>query len=480
MDCCSDIYFWRQCMVLIATCLFSVGTGLKMAFPSVLNPDILSANGTGIHATPDQASWIAGINGISGFVGFCMAPYIMQIYGRKPVNIGLNFLSGLGFLIFALASNVPCLYAARIMQGVPMCASYISNVILGEYSHPKRRGYFTSIKKSMVAIGSLLCHFLGMYWTWKQIAAFATVPYIVAIIFTLTWRESPSFLALKGEYVECEKSHRWIFGDGAKNKRELQELISTQMEVRNRTKNKENLWAEIRKLLKKEFIKPFVIISLLTVIIDACGRYYMLAYIVQILTEVTNDKSIATYFTILSDILTLAGLIISCFVIRCCKRRTLLFTSGVTCVFLMCLTSVIAFLKSRYNIGESVYWWFIPLIIVSNIFVVNVGIIPSSFAIMCEIFPLEHKGAGVCATGIVFTVLFTLVMKFTPLMMEKTGIEGTFGIYALHVAVSLLILYFILNETKDKTLQEIEKEIRGIKQSKFNEYYLNGKPLIKE
>ncbi|XP_045779914.1 facilitated trehalose transporter Tret1-like [Maniola jurtina] len=478
MGCLSDVYFWRQCMVLIANSMLSVGAGFMLSFPSVLNPDILSPNGTGIHATPDQASWIAGINGISGLVGFCVAPYIMQIYGRKPVNIGLNVLSGLGFLIFALASNVPCLYAARIMQGVPMCASFISNVILGEYSHPKRRGYFTSIKKSMVAIGSLMCHFLGMYWTWKQIAAFATVPYIIAIIFTLTWRESPSFLALKGEYDECEKSHRWIFGDGAKSKRELQELISTQMEVRNRTKIRESLGAVIRKLLKQEFVKPFLIVSLLTMIMDAGGCFYMLAYVVQILTEVTDDKSIATYLTIGSDILTLTALIMSCFVIRCCKRRTLLFTSGVTCVFLMCLTSLVTFLKSRYHIGESLYWWFIPSIILSNVFVVNVGIVPSGFAIMCEIFPLEHKGAGVCATGIVFTILFSLVMKLTPLMMEKSGVEGTFGIYALHVAVGLLILYFILNETKDKTLQEIEKEIRGFKQSKFNEYYLNDKPLI--
>ncbi|XP_069362711.1 facilitated trehalose transporter Tret1-like isoform X1 [Maniola hyperantus] len=479
MDCFSDIYFWRQCVVLIASCLFALGAGFMLSFPSVLNPDILSPNGTGIHATPDQASWIAGSNGISGFVGFCMAPYIMQIYGRKSVNLGLNFLSGLGFLIFSLANNVASLYAARILQGAPMCGAHIATLALAEYSHPKRRGYFVSIKKSMVAIGSLMCHFLGMCWTWKQIAAFATIPYILAIIFTLMWRESPSFLALKGKYDECENSHRWLFGDSVKSKRVLEELISTQMEVRNRTKDKENLWAVLRKLLKKEFMKPLLIVCLLIMIIDASGRYYLLAYTVQILTEVTNDKSIASYLTIGSDILTLAALIISCFVIRCCKRRTLLFTSGITCVILMCLTSLIAFLKSRYNIGESVYWWFIPLTILSNIFVVNVGIVPSSFAIMCEIFPLEYKGAGVCASGIVFTVLYSFVMKLTPLMMEKTGVEGTFGVYALHVAAGLFILYFILNETKDKTLQEIEKEIRGIKLSKFNDNYLNDEPLVK-
>ncbi|XP_069356822.1 facilitated trehalose transporter Tret1-like isoform X2 [Maniola hyperantus] len=408
-----------------------------------------------------------------------MVPHIMQIYGRKLVSIGLSFISVLGFLIFSLASNIQSLYAARIMQGISMCSVYISVLILGEYSHPKRRGCFVSIKKSMVATGSLMCHSLGMCWTWKQIAAFATVPYSLAIIFALLWRESPPFLALTGKYDECEKSHRWMFGEDAKSKRQLEELISTQMEVRNRAKNKENLWAVIRTLLKKDFIKPFLIVSLLTMILNASGRFYMLAYVVQILTEITYDKSIAVYLTIGSDVLTLAALIISCFVIRCCKRRTLLFTSGISCVFLMTLTSLITFLKCRYDIGKSVYRWFIPSIILSNVFVANAGMVPATFAITCEIFPLEHRGAGLCATGIVFTILFLLVMKFTPLMMEKTGVEGTFGIYALHVAVGLLILYFILNETKDKTLQEIENEIRGIKQSKIYEHYLNDKPLIK-
>ncbi|XP_045779912.1 sugar transporter ERD6-like 6 isoform X4 [Maniola jurtina] len=407
-----------------------------------------------------------------------MAPYIMKMYGRKAVYIGLNIFTALGFLIFSLANNVPSLYAARIVQGIPTFALFMSTFVVGEYSHPKRRGYFVSIKKSMVSIGSLLCHSLGMCCTWKQIAAFAILPYILSLILTLTWRESPSFLALTEQYDECEKSHRWLFGDNTKNKTELEELISTQMNARKLAKNKRNMRTVIKKLLKKEFIKPFLIVSLLTIVIDASGKYYMIAYVVQILTEVMNDRSVAAYMTIGSDILTLAALIISCFVIRCCKRRTLLFTSGITCVFLMCLTSLITFLKSHYHIGESLYWWFIPSIILSNVFVVNVGIVPSGFAIMSEIFPLEYKGIGVCSTGLVFVIMFSLVMKFTPLMMEKTGIEGTFGIYALHVVVCLFILYFILNETKDKTLQEIEKEIRGIKQAKFNEYYFNDKPLI--
>ncbi|CAH2217116.1 jg6293 [Pararge aegeria aegeria] len=322
MCCFSDVYLRRQCIVHTANCMLSIGTGFMLSFPAVLNPDILSPNGTGIHATPDQASWIAGTNGISGIVGFCFVPYVMQVYGRKFVHIALNLFYVLGFLILALATNIPCLYAARIIQGIPMCAVFITSIMVGEYSHPKRRGYFITIKKTAVATGALMCHSLALCWTWKQIAAFAVVPNSLAILFTLTWPESPSFLALTGKYEECDKSHMWLYGDSLKR------------------------------------------------------------------------------------------------------------------------------------------------------------VVPACFAIMSEIFPLEHKGIGTGATGVVFTILYSIVMKCTPLMIEKTGVEGTFGIYALHVIVGLLILYFILNETKDKTLQQIENEIKGRKQPNFNDYYLNGKPLI--
>lgn len=415
---------------------------------------------------------------MSGVFGFCVVPYIMQIYGRKCVAIGLNVFSAIGFLIFALATNVPCLFVARIVQGFSVCGIFLLAVILGEYSHPKRRGYFLTIKKSFTAIGGLLCHSLALIWNWKQIAAVAVLPYIIAIILTLLCPESPPFLALTGKYVECEKSHTWLFGKNPKSKRELKDLITTQMEYKEQMKRKKNLKSWLRSLMQKDFMKPSIISFFLAIIIETTGKYYMPAYVVQILIAVTKNKSIAAYCSIGSDILTFAALVSSCFVIRCCKRRTLLFTSGATCVILMCLASLTSFLSSRYNIGVSVFMWLTPIVILLNIFIVSMGVLPTCYAIKCEIFPLEHKGTGICAAGVVFTVLYSVVMKCTPIMMEKTGVEGTFGIYAFLTIVVLSILYFILNETKDKSLQEIERDIKGVKQTKFEENYLKEQPLI--
>lgn len=390
-----------------------------------------------------------------------MVPQLMQAVGRKAVHIGLSVLTGLGFLVFALATDVPALYAARIIQGLTICGVYVTPIMISEYSHPKRRGYFITLKKCSVGIGSLMCHTMAFCWTWKQIAVFAILPNVAATIVTCMWPESPAFLALNGRYDDCDRSHTWLHGDSPQHKKELEDLIAIQMERREKAKDK-NLKTVIRNMLKKDFLKPFLIASLLTLIIDACGRYYMLAYVVQILIEITGDKSIAQYCTMGADLLTITALLMSCYVIRLFKRRTLLFVSGVASVFLMLLISLLTVLESHHAIGLYGHW-VTPAIVLLNVFIVNAGIVPVCFAIISEIFPLEHRGTGSFATGVVFSILYALVMKFTPLLMVTTGIEGTFGIFAVFVIIGLFILYFVLNETKDKTLQEIENEIRGIK-----------------
>ncbi|XP_032524997.2 facilitated trehalose transporter Tret1-like [Danaus plexippus] len=473
----SDRYFWRQGLVFFADLSYSINTGFMLSFPSLLNAAILSPNTTDIRATNDQASSIAGSQGLSGVIGFCLLPFLLQSLGRKVVNIGINAIVGVGFLVFVLANNIAALYAARMIQGLSICGVYVTIITLAEYCNAKRRGYFITLKKGSVAIGSLMCHSMGLFWTWRQVAAFAIIPNIIAIFMTFFWPESPPFLAMKGRYSECEKSYKWLHGEGSEVKKDFEAIISAQMERRTQEKNKMSFKTTFLKIFRKDYLLPFVVVNLLTLIIDCCGRYYTLAYIVQIVIDITGDASIATYCTIGSDLLTVVALACSCFIVSTFKRRQNLFTFGAISVILMFLTSIVTYFRTEFNISINV--WLAPIIILTNIFVVNAGVIPTCFAIVSEIFPIEHKGSGLCTTGIVFTLLYAGVMKFTPMLMEHTGVHGTFAIYATLNLVSFVILYFILIETKDRTLQEIEDELKGIKK-RDGIYPYNNDQLLKD
>ncbi|CAK1595533.1 unnamed protein product [Parnassius mnemosyne] len=304
--CSADLFFWRQIFILIPACLHSFSVGFMLAFPAVLNPAILSPNSTDITATSAQASWIASSNGISGVVGFLIFSPIFQCFGRKVVGIGLNVTMVVGWITLSLANSITVLIFGRSIQGLCMGGIFICAITLSEYANPRRRGYFMTLNKITLGMGSLACHSFAIICTWRQIAAFCTIPSALAAIFVLFWPESPAFLAMKGRFDESEKSFTWINGNSVKSKSELKELIKAQVERQELMKKSEKISivkSFIKTLKNEEMQKACFIVALVTLCIDACGRYFLIAYITQILVEITGSKSIAMYCSIVSDLL---------------------------------------------------------------------------------------------------------------------------------------------------------------------------------
>ncbi|XP_072946146.1 facilitated trehalose transporter Tret1-like [Epargyreus clarus] len=467
MSCCVDVHFWRQSVVLMAVGFYAMSTGFVLSFPSVLNPVLLSPTST-IKVTNDQASWITSFYGIGGVFGFLTVPGIMQKYGRKVAQTAMNISLIIGFIMLIIAKDVGTLYAARCIQGIALSGVILAPIILAEYTHPKRRGYFITLKNAALATGCLLCHTLVLICTWQEIAGISIALNVVSILLTFLWPESPAYYAMVGRYDECDKSFIYLNGDTPKARKMLKDLVLAQTERREKEETDRNIQkflVIIKKFVRKDFLKPFFNVTLLTIIIDSGGRYYNLAYIVQIITEITGNNSVAIYCSIGLDFLTVVACCTSSYIIRKLPRRSLLFSFGYTSVALMLSISVIVFLKSYTSTNFNVPW-LTPTIILLNSFIFTLGVIPVYSTVSGELFPLEHRGSGSMASGIIFTLLYAITMKCTPIMMDKTGIAGTYGIYGLCVAICLVILQFILTETKDKTLQEIEDEIKGIERNK--------------
>ncbi|XP_072945966.1 facilitated trehalose transporter Tret1-like [Epargyreus clarus] len=478
----ADRYSRRQILVLSSGCFASFSAGIMLSFPSVLNPSIQSPNST-FHATSSQSSWIAASNGISGILGFFVLSPLFQMYGRKYINLGINVVQLIGWILFIFANSILELLFARLMQGFVVGSYFISAITVTEYCDPKRRGYFMTMKKISIALGSFACHSLALVFDWRQISMFAAGPVVLAGVMTLFWVESPAFLAMKGRFDECEKAFIWAKGNSPERLKELKDLIRAQSErlEKKKTSAKKPFFMTniLKKLMRKDFLKSFFIVALLTLAIDASGRYFLLAYLTQIMVEITGDKSIAMYCSIASDVLLISALSTSCILIRYFKRRTLLFTLGAFTNVLMFLVSFALVLKSHFNIATEVRW-LVPSMILMHSFVSHVGLVPVAFAISAEIFPLEHKGYGSFTGGIVFTTFYALSLKVTPMMIESTGVAGTYAIYGICVTICLGLLYIILPETKDKTLQQIEDEIKNVKRSVENDVLLvNNSEAIK-
>lgn len=405
---------------------------------------------------------LAAAYSMTGGIGFLILPPLMQLYGRRFINATMNLIIFIGWVIIAFSPNVTTLIAGRAIQGLSFGGLYICSILAGEYSHPKRRGFFIIFKITATSIGELICHGFGFTLSWRQMAWLASIPPALAAAGTIPWPESPSWLAYKGRFDECVESFEWIRGKDLESKREVKELIAVQQELRNMKRLKKSglLIRNLQAMKSKEFLKPFTVVLMLIILTQVCGRHYLLAYVVQIMISLTGDKSKAYYYTIGLDVMKILAILTSSHIVRIFKRRSLLLqTSNLACILL----SLVCIFHLLVHEEILTVTWLTPLLLILYNIVCYIGVIPVSMVLKGELFPLEYKGLGTSVLGIFYSLSSMVLMKSTSVMLETLDTHGTFAVYLIIAVSSLLCLYYILPETKDRTLQDIELEFMDIK-----------------
>ncbi|XP_047032283.1 facilitated trehalose transporter Tret1-like [Helicoverpa zea] len=251
----------REWCVMVPLIFHHLAIGFVLSYPAILTPAITRNNSGdgGVQASKDEASWIAAAYSTTGGIGFLILPPLMQIYGRRFINVIMNLIIFSGWIIIALSPNFPLIITGRTIQGLSFGGLYICSILAGEYSHPKRRGFFIIVKITATSVGELICHGYGFTVSWRLMAWLASIPPAVAAVGTIVWPESPSWLAYKGRFDECVTSFELIRGKGTESKREVQELISAQQELRNIKKSTTSgvMLRNLQAMRTKEFLKPF-------------------------------------------------------------------------------------------------------------------------------------------------------------------------------------------------------------------------------
>ncbi|XP_068632050.1 facilitated trehalose transporter Tret1-2 homolog [Battus philenor] len=74
-----------------------------------------------------------------------------------------------------------------------------------------------------------------------------------------------------------------------------------------------------------------------------------------------------------------------------------------------------------------------------------------------EIIPLRFKTVSFVIIALVNEVYITSFLKIAPFLFKSLGLHGAFLFYGIAAGFCTFILYLVLPETKDKTLQEIEE-----------------------
>ncbi|XP_075987282.1 facilitated trehalose transporter Tret1-like [Anticarsia gemmatalis] len=449
----------RQTWTASAVLINMFGQGMVLGYPSSLLPG-LSHPDSPIKTDLHTSSWLGSIVGVAGIPGFLVSSVIMALYGRRLTH-GLMILPGMvGWLIIYFAKDIPTLMIGRFLCGFTSAATLsLGAIVIGEYTSPNYRGVYLYLKNAAVCMGAMWMHIICQYLDWRNCALVSLVPLVIAVIIIYTWPESPAWLVSKHQYEKSEEAFYWLRGYTLESQKELEETINIQKSRMSKVKIKlrysEKVMMFCQKFTQKDFLKPFIIMVLATTVLEMCGRHVFPAYALHIMADITGETSQSFFYAIGVDFIMTSSAIFASFLVKIMNRRTLLFSTGFAAVAVLMSVCLYLYLAAKNVVSGDQMWIPISLLVVYFI-LANLGCAPIPLALVGEVFPLAHRGVGTALSGIWISICIAGGLQSTPYLLVTVKAYGFFAVYGSVLGVSLLILYFIMPETKDRTLQEIE------------------------
>ena len=94
---------------------------------------------------------------------------------------------------------------------------------------------------------------------------------------------------------------------------------------------------------------------------------------------------------------------------------------------------------------------------------------PVPYAYSAEVFPLSHREVGM-GFAVATCLFWAAVLGMTfPFLLRSTGTVGAFACYAAFNFVALILIFFLVPETKQKTLEELDY-VFAVPTSRFAKY----------
>ncbi|KAL0852674.1 hypothetical protein ABMA27_012513 [Loxostege sticticalis] len=457
---------FKQCVLTSGVSINFMTHGMVMGFSSVLLPQLRATT----DVDESTATWIASIFGVSLILGTLSVPLIMSTYGRKPANIVSATLMTVGWLIISASERASTLLLARFLQGFSMgFLADMGNIFIGECCSPKNRGAFLTTISVSLMLGTFLVHSLGtVISSWQTIALISACISFLDLIIIVLSPESPSFYAMKGKYDECRKAFRWLRGQFEED--ELEKLIKINMtkESNITSESDENFINKLQKkfvylkttLKKKEVYKPIVIMLHLYVLGQWCIAVTFDTYAKDILDIILGTDINFGIVIVSLDLQRLVSNFLAILAIKMIRRKLVLVVTMSTNV--ICYFSIALYVYLKTHDILSYDHPFIGLVLLHiHLFTTAVGAVPLINIIAGEIYPLQHRGLCGMIGILFFSINETINMKSARYLFASIGLHGAYTIYGLLVAYSVIVVWILLPETKDRVLLDIEEEFRG-------------------
>jgi sugar porter (SP) family MFS transporter len=400
-----------------------------------------------------QQELVVSVVLIGAAVGALSGGRLADRFGRRSMLLVTALIFVVGALICAAAPSLIVLVIGRLIVGLGIgFATSTVPIYISEVSPPQARGWQVSLFQLAITIGILAAYLVDYVFSgsmnWRWMLGLAVVPGAILGFGMIRMPESPRWLAEHGQPNLARRVLARIRG----------------------TENIEAEWLEIQKTLTEAEERG----RFSDLFSPALRMALAIGIGLAIFQQVTGINTVIYYAPIIvqsAGISTASGAILATAgiglvnVIMTIVAMWLIDHSGRRPLLLVGIAGMIVSLGVlgfvfRMPTGRALAWLaVITLMVYVASFAISLG--PIFWLLIAEIYPLRVRGiAEGTAAGVNWAFNFLVARTFLSLK-DSLGPSLTFWLYALLAVASWLFSYYLVPETKGRTLEEIEHSFRS-------------------
>ena len=434
--------------------LGALGGGIRGYELGVVAGALLFA-GPALHLTPSLTGWVVSSALLGSLAGALASGAAADRYGRRRMLAAAGALYTIGIVGAALAPGAAVLIASRVVLGLAVgIATAMIPVYINEIAPTRIRGASASLFQLMITVGVLLSsvvsYLLSDGGQWRWMFAIGAFPALVMLVGAFFLPESPRWLIRQGREAEA-RAVRARSRDPQSLDAEIEQIKQVDRGADRRVR--------LGAVLASPALRRLLLIgSVLGILQQFIGINAVTYYAPSVLKGIGYSSSAAILAIVGFSVLGLASTAVMVFVVvdRMGRRRPLMFGALGMAASMAVLGLVFATADAVH--GAPGYLAIVCLALFQVMFGLSWGGIV--WTVLGEMFPLRVRGTAMGVATLLTEAASVLVSQVFPQLLQ-VGPAALFFIFAGMGVVGFLWATFMVPETRNRSLEDIEAQLTG-------------------
>lgn len=388
---------------------------------------------------------------LGSLVGAVVGGILADRLGRRKLLIITAVVFGLGAIGAALAPGTVWLIAARVIAGLAIgIASFVAPLYISEIAPVAIRGKLVSINQVALTSGIVISYLVDYAFAgsqaWRWMFGMAVIPAAAFGIGLIFIPNSPRWLVGRGYADQALAVLKRIRGP--------EQVEGELSEIQQSVAQQKGHWSE----LLSPHLRPAMIVGVGLAIAQQITGINTVIYYAPIIFKFAGlaSASVAILASVGVGVVNVILTVVAMLLIDRVGRRPLLLVSLAGMALSL---FVLGPAFSLPQLSGSLGWIAVAsLMVYVGSFAVGLG--PVFWLVLSEIYPLRIRGRAM-SVGTVANWSANLIVALSFLTLTQImGKPATFWLYGVVSIGAWLFAYFLVPETKGKSLEEIEAHWR--------------------